>query len=198
MGIALVLFALFLLVLVAVAFAAARLLGGRGPDGKREVGGCLTGCAVGLGLVVLGGLGLAALVAALTVQTASEVVGHNPIRRIYLGTRSAGEAARDEAPLTGLREVPGRPLHLVFEIEGHDATPSDLLEWIEEWSDGEARVTRENRVDGEGRPVTWVDVALPARGRELNEIERDVRKVFPEANWGDGLRIEFKGASREL
>lgn len=198
MGTALVLFALFLLVLVAVAFAAARLLGGRGPDGRREVGGCLTGCAVGLGLFVLGALGLGALVAALTIQTASDVVGNNPIRRVYLGTRSAREAASEEPPLGALSVVPGRPLHLVFEIEGHDATPSDLLEWIEDWSDGEARVTRENRSDAEGTPVTWIDVALPARDRELREVEREVRKVFRGANWSDGLRIEFKGASREL
>jgi hypothetical protein len=194
MATAIVLFALFLLVLVAVAFAAARLLGGRGPDGKRDVGGCLTGCAVALGLFALALLGLAALVTALTVQTASEVVGANPIRRVYLGTRSKDEPA----PLLGLGEVPGRPLHLVFEVEGHDATPSELLRWIETWSEGEARVTRENRSDAEGRPVTWVDVALPARDRDMSEIERDVRKLFPDANWGDGLRVEFKGASREM
>lgn len=198
MGISLALFALFLLVLVAVAFAAARLLGGRGPDGKREVAGCLTGCAVGLGLFVLGGLGLAALIAALTVQTASVAVSKNPVKRIYLGTRSApGEAPDARAPLQGFAEDPARPLHLVFEIEGHDASPGRLLDWIGEWSRGEATVTSRNEFDADGRPVTWVDVALPARGRELQEIEREVRKFLPEADWDDGVRIEFKGASRE-
>ena len=199
MGITLVLFALFLLVLVAVAFAAARLLGGRGPDGKRDPAGCLTGCAVGLGLFVLGCLGLAALVAALSVQTASVAVSHNPVKRVYLGTRTeTGGAMGERAPLAGFAQDPERPLHLVFEIEGHDASPDTLLRWIREWSDGEARVSTRNEYDADGRPVTWIDVALPARDRELREIEREVRKIFsPDANWDDGLRIEFKGASRE-
>jgi hypothetical protein len=198
MGITLVLFALFLLVLVAVAFSAARLLGGRGPDGKRDAAGCLTGCAVGLGLLVLGALGLAALIAALSVQTASVAVSHNPVRRVYLGTRTeSGGAAGERAPLAGFAQDPARPLHLVFEIEGHDASPDKLLRWIGEWSDGEAKVSSRNEFDAEGRPVTWIDVALPAQGRELLEIEREVREIWPDANWDDGLRIEFKGASRE-
>lgn len=198
MGISIVLFALFLLVLLAVAFAAARLLGGRGPDGKRDVAGCLTGCAVGLGLFLLGSLGLAALIAALTVQSAAVVVGHNPVRRIYLGTRSAEEAAPDgQAPWVGFARDPERPLHLVFEIEGHGATPGNLLHWIREWSEGEATVDSRDAFDAQGRPVTRIDVALPARDRELREIEREVRKFVPGADWDDGLQIEFKGASRE-
>jgi hypothetical protein len=198
MGISLVLFALFLLVLVAVAFSAVRLFGGQGPDGKRDAAGCFTGCLLGLGLFFLGALGLAALVAALTVQTASVAVSHNPVKRLYLGTRvddtGAGE---DSVPLAGFALDPERPLHLVFEVEGHDASPARLLQWIDEWSDGEARVSSRNEFDAQGRPVTWIDVALPARGRELREIEREVRKIWPEADWDDGLRIEFRGASRE-
>lgn len=197
MGITLVLFALFLLVLVAVAFSAARLLGGRGPDGKRDAAGCLTGCAVGLGLFVLGGLGLAALVAALTVQSASVAVGSIPLKRIYVGTRVDPAAPAGQVPLSGFALDPKRPLHLVFEIGGHDAAPDRLLRWIDEWSDGEARVSSRNEYDAEGRPVTWIDVALPAGERDLSEIEREVRRHWPDASWDDGLRIEFKGASRE-
>jgi hypothetical protein len=198
MGITLVLFALFLLVLTAVAFSAVRLFSGRGPDGKRDAAGCLTGCAVGLGLFVLGGLGLGALIAALIVQSASVAMSHNPVKEIYLGTRTETDGAdAQRTPLSGFAQDPARPLHLVFEIEGHDASPGRLLEWIREWSDGQATVRSRNELDAEGRPVTRIDVALPVRGRELLEIEREVRKLLPDVNWDDGLRIEFKGASRE-
>lgn len=198
MGITLVLFALFLLVLVAVAFSAVRLFGGRGPDGKRDAAGCFTGCLLGLGLFFLGALGLAALVAALSVQTAAVAVSHSPVKRVYLGTRVDPAGADEErAPLAGFAQDPDRPLHLVFEVEGHDARPARLLHWIDEWSDGEARVRSRNEFDAEGRPVTWIDVALPARGRDLRQMEREVRKIWPEADWEDGLRIEFHGASRE-
>jgi len=198
MFITLVFLALFLLLLAAAAFAAVQLFAGRGPDGKRDPAGCLTGCAVGLALAALGGLGLLALVAALAVQTAAVVVEQNPVRRVYLGTRSATEGAAGEArPLAGFAADPARPLHLVFEVEGHGRAPRKLLHWIREWSDGEATVSARDEYDAAGRPVTWIDVALPARGRDLREIEREVRKLLPDADWDDGLRIEFKGASRE-
>lgn len=198
MGISIVLFALFLLVLVAVAFSAVRLFGASGADGKRDPAGCFTGCLLGLGLFFLGALGLAALVAALTLQTASVAISHNPVKSIYLGTRVDPAGADEErAPLAGFALDPQRPLHLVFEVEGHDASPAGLLQWIDEWSNGEARVNSRNELDAQGRPVTWIDVALPARGRDLREIEREVRKLWPDANWEDGVSIEFKGASRE-
>jgi hypothetical protein len=198
MAITLVLFALFLLVLVAVAFSAVRLFGASGADGKRDPAGCFTGCLLGLGLFFLGALGLAALVAALTVQTASVAIDHFPVKRVYLGTRAeTGPAGEQAAPLAGFALDPQRPLHLVFEIEGHDASPARLLQWIDEWSNGEARVSSRNELDAQGRPVTWIDVALPARGRDLREIEREVRKLWPDADWNDGVSIEFKGASRE-
>ena len=194
MGITIALFALFLLVLVAVAFAAARLLGGRDAAGKREVGGCLTGCAVGLGLFVLGALGLAAFVAAMVTQTASTALEHNPIRRIALTAEPDADPANALAPFA---QDPRRPLHLLFEIDGHDATPAGMLSWIDRWSDGDARVHTRNSTTPKGRPITLVDVALSASRRDLRQIERDVREVVPEADWSHGLRIEFRGASRE-
>jgi hypothetical protein len=206
MGILIVLLALFMLVLVAVAFAGARLFAGRSAGGQRDLGGCLTGCALALGLFALGGLGLVAFVVSLSVQAASVAVEHFPIRSVHVGAwpedvprpRSEGGESSVEGPGSlSFGRDPSRPLHLIFEIEGHDAASPDMRAWIDEWSDGEALVHVENDEDAEGAPITWVDVSLPASRGDLRKIEREVRKLFPEASWAKGLHIEFRGASRE-
>ena len=221
MGLTIGLFALFLLVLVAVAFAAVRLFAARGADNRHDPAGCLTGCGVGLGLVVLGLLGLVTFVVAMVLQITATAVEHNPIQRVYFGTEperlpgfeSEGwsEEPRSEPDRRDLREGerqvgieprrfgadPGRPLHVVFEIAGHDATPPDMVGWLREWSEGEADVRVANRTAPDGRQYTLVDVALPADWRDLREVEREVRKLFPGATWARGLRIDFKGVSRE-
>jgi hypothetical protein len=221
MGPTIGLFALFLLVLVAVAFAAVRLFAARGADNRHDPAGCLMGCGIGVGLLVLGLLGLASFVAAMVLQVTATYVEHNPIQRVYFGTepeqlpgfRSEGwseeprsdpqpagaerEAWREPWPPRDARDDARRPLHVVFEIAGHDATPPDMTRWLREWSEGEAEVRVANRTDPRGRQYTLVDVALPADWRELREIEREVRKLFPGASWARGLRIDFKGVSRE-
>ena len=52
MGLAIVLFALFLLVLTALTFAVVRLFAGKDTTGRRDPAGCLVGCAVGVGVAV--------------------------------------------------------------------------------------------------------------------------------------------------
>jgi len=221
MGITIGLFALFLLVLIAVAFSAVRLFASRGADNRRDPAGCLVGCAVGLGLFVLGLLGLVAFVAAMVLQTAATAVEHNPIERVYFGTEPEQlpgyessewlqEPRSEEHDRVLERQEwtepgsgrsfgtdPRRPLHVVFEIAGHDATPPQMVGWLREWSDGQAQVRVGNRTAPNGSEYTLVDVALPADWRDLREIERDVRQLFPSASWARGLRIDFKSVSRE-
>jgi len=208
MGLPIALFALFLLVLIAITFAAVRLFAGPGSDGKRDPAGCLTGCALGVGLLVLGFLGLAALVAALVVHTASAAVRDFPVKGVYVGTEPQRVPGFIEAPTEGsgngelpvpesFEADPARPLHVLFEVDGELAVTERMEDWIREWSEGQARVTIDERAGADGRTVTWVDVALPADWRDLREIEQDVRKYFPDASWASGLRIEFKRVSRD-
>jgi hypothetical protein len=208
MGLPIALFALFLLVLIALSFAAVRLFGARGSDGKRDPAGCLMGCAAGAGLLVLGLLGLAALVAALVVHSASVAAEKFPVKRVYVGTEPdrmpgyleelpEGSPAVEPLSPPAFESDPARPLHVVFEIDGELAVTERMEDWIREWSEGEAQVQIDERVGADGRTVTWVDVALPADWRDLREIEQDVRKYFPEASWARGLRIDFKSVSRD-
>lgn len=227
MGLTIALFALFLLVLTAVAFAAVRLFASRGADSRHDPAGCLMGCGVGLGLLILGLLGLATFVAAMVLQVTATAVEHNPIERVYFGTEPerlpgyeapswseqpdwSEEPRSEEQPQAqprgerqvwgGAREFgddPSRPLHVVFELAGHDATPPQMVGWLRQWSDGQAAVRVANRTATDGREYTLVDVALPADWRDLREIERDVRQLFPQASWARGLRVDFKGVSRE-
>lgn len=208
MGLPIALFVLFFLVLIALSFAAVRLFAGRASDGKRDPVGCLMGCAVGAGLLALGVLGFLTLLASLVVVTTSRAVQSFPVKGIYFGTepgqaegfpRPGAPAEGEDLPERAPRFVsdPARPLHVVFEIDGALGGLERMEEWIDEWSDGEARVQVAERTSADGRIVTWVDVALPADWRSLREIEEDVRKFFPEASWAGGLRIDFKSVSRE-
>ncbi len=198
-AIPLALLALFLLVLVAVAFAAAKLIGTRDPAGRVGLGGCLAGCAMGLGLLLLATLGFFAFATALALHTACSVIPDNPIDRIYFGT----EPERLPGYLSGPEDAPQfaddpfRPLHVVLEIQGHDAAPPVLLDWVHDWSDGEARVWTGNRTSQDGREYTLVDIALPADRRDLRRIEEEVSKYVRDASWAAGLRVDFKSVHRE-
>lgn len=208
MGLAIVLFALFLLVLTAITFAVVRLFAGKDTTGRRDPAGCLVGCAVGVGLLAIGVMGLIALVGALVVLTGARAVKSFPVEHIYVGTEpgqqlqehldsqsTEGSESAPQAPV--FQSDPARPLHVVFEIDGKLRVPSRMQEWIDDWSDHEARVQISERSANDGRTVTWVDVALPAEWRDLREIEKEVRELFPEASWAGGLHIEFKSVSRD-
>ena len=209
MGLAIVLFALFLLVLTALTFAVVRLFAGKDTTGRRDPAGCLVGCAVGVGLLAIGVMGLIALVGALVVVTGARAVKSFPVNDVYFGTDPQRiEGAREpgapgsegQEPSRGtprFESDPSRPLHVVFEIDGTLPRGAQMQQWIRDWSDGKARVQVEESSSADGHIVTWVDVALPADWRSLREIEEDVRKFFPEASWAGGLHIEFKQVSRD-
>ena len=87
------------------------------------------------------------------------------------------------------------PLHLVFELPGHDASPAGMVPWFREWLDEDVAVRRMNHSDEAGRPTTLIDIAVPASARDMNEIQRDMSLLVPGASWAEGLNIVFKGAS---
>jgi len=207
MGLAIALFALFLLVLTALTFAVIRLFAGKDGTGRRDPASCLVGCAVGVGLLAIGVMGLIALVGGLVIVTGARAARNFPVERIYVGTEpgqiqsqehSEGAESEEPAPRAPVFESdPARPLHVVFEIDGTLQVTSRMEKWIDDWSDHEARVQVVERTQPDGRIVTWVDVALPAEWRDLRRIEQEVRELFPKASWAGGLHIEFKKVSRD-
>jgi len=194
MGIAILLLALFLLVLAAIAFAAIRIFSRRDAAGKTEPLGCLTGCAIGLALFFLGLVGLVAFAGALAVLTGSRVIGHGPIRRVWVGEYEHGTRDSRGEPIE-LFHDPARPLHVVLEVRG-DAQISRIVERIERLSDGETVVRVHAGTSSDGEPVQVIDIAFPADEHDLREIERDVREVLDvelDDERNEGVHIELRG-----
>jgi hypothetical protein len=194
LAVAFALFALFLLALAAVAFAAARLFTARDAQGRREPLGCVLGCGLGAALLLLALLGLAAFVAGMATLAGARALEANPVERIRVV--SDQEALDGVDGLAPFHHDPRRPLHVVFEVAGGEAPVERLLELVERHADGEASVAvREVRRDG--RDLVLVDVALPAGRNDLRELERELRRWLPRASLGDGVVVELRGVHRD-
>jgi hypothetical protein len=188
MGISIALFAVFALLLAVLALGAIKVFTTRGADGRAQPVGCLAGCALGLVLALLGVAGLVAFLLSLGTQTAARSI---PFESVTVLKDSR------HAEALPVQHDPWRPLHLVFEVEGHDTPLHELVELVRRVSEGEASVRAVEATDDDGRPVTWVDVALPASENDLRELEREIRKLLPDFRLESGVRVQFRRASRD-
>lgn len=188
MGISIVLFAVFALFLALLALGAIKVFTTRGADGRAQPVGCLAGCALGLVLTLLGLAGLVAFLVSLGTQTASASI---PFESVTVLKDSHHAESLPLAP------EPWRPLHLVFEVKGHDTPIHDLVRLVRRVSEGEASVHSVQAFDDEGNAITWVDVALPADENDLRDMERELRKLLPGFRLEHGVRAEFRGGTRD-
>lgn len=186
-----VLFALFLAVLALIGFAALRVFTTRDAEGRRQPVGCISGCLLGVGLAVLGVIALGALFVSLSVSTVTQGIGNLPIRSVAL----ISEDGPDDLELRPFHD-PHRPLHVIFEIEGAEAPTERLVQVLQDVFEGEAHIEITRTLEGEaesGASRTIVDVAVPASGRDLRKLERELRNfVLPGLDLDEGLRVRMK------
>jgi hypothetical protein len=186
-----VLFALFLSVLALIGFAALRVFTTRDAEGRRQPVGCFSGCLLGLGLAILGVIALGALFVSLSVNTVTEGIGNLPVRSVTL-VREDGPDDPEVRPF----HDPSRPLHVIFEIEGAEAPTERLVQVLQDIFEGEAHIEITRTLeDGTQTGVsrTIVDVAVPASGRDLRKLERELRNiVLPGLDLDEGLRVRMK------
>ena len=195
----LILLSLFLLALVAVGFLGMRALTAeRGPEGRRL--GCAGGCGLAALLGCLGCGGLLVFALALLAGTVGGLLDDNPIRNVWIGSDPGWQVEDGERrrPAVEPRLDPRRPLHVVFELEGHESSAVDFRRLLERFTDEDVAVHTTRTWDEDGLPISVVDVALPASGRDLREIEEAVRTVLPDLDWARGLFVELKSVHRDL
>jgi translation initiation factor 1 (eIF-1/SUI1) len=176
--------------LTVIALVAGRIFLARDAQGQTRPLGCLAGCALALGLFLLGILALGVFLVAASVQTGTEIIENGPIERVGVWMDPASDP-----PRRAFRD-PTRPLHLVFELSGHNAPTLRLRDLIEDLTGGDVSLRVENSTSAEGRAITVIDVALPA-DHDLRELERTLRKLLPDANAAGGVRIELRGSHRD-
>jgi len=211
MTLALVLLLAFFAFLAVLGVSSVAVAKGAGASGSKA-GGCLGGCGLALAFVFLGGAGIAGLgafVAALVVGTAIEA---NPIRKIEIRRGpEVAEGASEEASSAGVLDGtpaelgaagdPDAPVHLLFTVEG--PIGSELATLVaraggvdpEEMEDF---LTIHRRASTDGSELSIYDFCLPLRGRDLDQLEEDIRRDL------DGLvvrlptsvTIHFEGAER--
>ena len=183
-----VLFSLFLAVLALIGFAALRVFTTRDAEGHRQPVGCLSGCLLGLGLAVLGVVALGALFVSLAVSTVADGIGSLPVRSVTLVTNDGP----DDPEVRPFHD-PRRPLHIIFEIEGAEAPTERLVHVLEEVFENEARIEITRTPGAAGADRTIVDVAVPASGNDLRQLERELREfVLPNLDLDEGVRVRMK------
>ncbi len=188
MGISIALFAVFALFLAILAGGSIKVFAAKDANGNAQPLGCLSGCVLGLVLAVLGTTGLVAFLLSIGAHTVARSLPFESVT-VLKDSRLA-----DSIPVA---PDPWRPLHVVFEVDGHDAPIHELVELVHRLSEGTSRVRAVPSQDAQGRPLTWVDVALPVCENDLREMERELRKLVPSLRLEHGVQVRFKGAHRD-
>ena len=196
----LLLFSLFILALAVLGFAAIRIFTTKDAEGRTQPVGCFMGCLLAVALGVIGFAGLGALVVSLLGNSVSHGIESLGVRSVTL----VSDDRPDDPPVEPFHD-PRRPLHVIFEIDGPEASTERVVRMLEEVFDVGARIEvsrfelgpdslpgTEPDVSG-SRERTVVDVALPVDSRDLREIERDLRQLLlPNLKLEEGVRVRMK------
>ena len=177
--VALVVFGIFVLLLVALAIAAASATKGH-EDGKR---GCFGGCGLAAVLLFLCLLGIAGFVALFAVSTGVAAVDHNPVRSV-----------------SGVWDKEREVVVLTFEVEGSAKFVLDVIEHRLDLTDEDVRLRR--RTEGPpDNPINLIDIEIPVDPHDIEELKEELRD-FPGLSerlgrpLPDGVRVIFRDAER--
>jgi hypothetical protein len=176
-------------VLAALVFVTYKLFSARDASGNSTAPNVLMGCGAALVLCGIGCVALLTFIAGAITISASESVKSVPDFKV--------RAWRD--PQTSVHRDASHPLHLVLQWKGHSEPTESLLQQIEQIEPGsEIEVHVDYETAEAGAPdtpeeqVTTVDLAFPARDRDLDQFERKLRRLLPKVSLSEGIEIEFK------
>jgi hypothetical protein len=213
-------FTVIAFVLVCTILAIATLLVFKSGDtGTTKLGGC-AGCAIGFALLAIAGLATAVTAGVMLLTTRAEIVRHGPVKRLEIDLDDDGGESTTPAPRSGASDrgsaakekqkslhpvtppkagsvAPGTPapstakddehaVHLRLLVRGREY-PTEIADWIRDHTEGDVSVTITPRGD-----ETLVDVSLPIKRAELDELRRDLAHSLPGMKLPKGVRVEIK------
>ena len=184
--------ALFLLLLAALALAAIKLFGAKdAATGRVTAPGWFVGCATGCALAFIGLIGLVAFaggVAAISaLKTATEV--RKQAEGVKIGVWRDGASK--------VHHAPGHALHVVLQWNGHSEPTKELLDNLtQSLGEMDILVNADYVNDDDGKPITVVDLALPAGDRDIDELEATLRSKLGDLKLSDGVQIELRDVTK--
>lgn len=186
--------ALFLLLLVALAFATFKLFAVRDAQGRVTPPGIGLGCVTGAALAFIGVVGLIVFaIGAFTISTAHSV------ERVVKSVPSFKVRAWRDDGGASVHHSPDHPLHVVLEWRGHSEPTEWLVREIGKL-DPEAEilvhveyksVPSDDSDSDATEDVTIVDLAFPASERDLGELDEMLREHLPEYISSQGVEIDI-------
>lgn len=195
MGFLIAFLALFLLLLVALAFASFKLFAVRDAQGRVTAPGIGLGCITGAALAFIGVVGLIVFsIGAFTISTAhsiEHVVSSVPSFKVR-AWRADGRAS--------VHHSPDHPVHVVLEWRGHSEPTEWLVREIGKL-DPQAEIlvhveyktvpSDDESGTGADEEVTIVDLAFPASEHDLQELDELLREHLPEYSTSQGVEIDI-------
>lgn len=183
--------ALFLVLLIALAFASIKLFAARDQNGKTTAPGCLNGCMAAVMLSVVAGLGLVAFVAGAwaiaAAEAAQKVIESSPDIQVGVWHDRAST----------VESKAGYPLRIVMEWKGHSEPTTTLLEKLQEAGAGsEMLVEARYETSASGEPITIVDIAIPMSEYDAAELAGVFEELRPDLSLSEGLEVTFKKVER--
>ena len=193
MGFLIAFLALFLLLLVALAFATFKLFAVRDAQGRVTAPGIGLGCVTGAALAFIGVVGLIVFsIGAFTISTAKS------IEHVVTSVPSFKVRAWRDDGGGSVHHSPDHPLHVVLEWRGHSEPTEWLVREIGKLDpDAEILVHVEYKtvpsddVSGVDEELTIVDLAFPASEHDLRELEDALREHLPEYSESQGVEIDI-------
>lgn len=177
----------FLMVLVILAIATF-LIFRSGEPGKTKLSGC-AGCAIGLALVLVAGIGALGCTALVLTHGGSELLRHGPIKKLELQWDKRKEREREQKlDSRSPRPFADHPVRLHVELRDEQDV-SDVTRWVRDHIEGDYALSVKNEDRPEGR-TTVLDFGFPIAPKDMNEIESGLRDAF--GDLPSGIRIEIQ------
>ena len=182
----------FLMLLVIVAIATWLVFRSQEP-GKTRLSGC-AGCAVGLALLLIAGLGALGCTAVALVSAPDELVRRGPFERFEFrwpkerGADAGADRWRDGPFAEGSAAI----LRLTLR-EGGSATDvaGRVSSWLREETDRDLSI-RIRTVTTERGEREVIEFALPLSQAELEEVRDDLERAFPRLSIPSGVEAEIR------